>query len=93
VATREEAEAKLAKRPMREEYKRQLLSLVDALITADADEGISTDELMGVSGLSADKVRTALYDLEKLGIASNDTALLIRNANTLLMLHTGQDDA
>ena len=30
---------------------------------------------MGVSGLIAEKVRTALYDLEALGIASNDTAL------------------
>lgn len=75
VATREEAEEKLAKKPMQEDYRRQLLALVDALITADADEGISTDELMGVSGLSADRVRAALYDLEKLGIASNDTAL------------------
>ena len=31
--------------------------------------------LMGVSGLSAEGVRGALYDLERLGIASNDTAL------------------
>lgn len=75
VATLEEAEAKLAKRPLQADYKRQLLALVAALIEADADEGISTDELMGVSGLSPEKVRAALYDLETLGIASNDTAL------------------
>lgn len=75
VATLEEAEAKLAKRPLQEDYKRQLLALVAALIEADADEGITTDELMGVSGLSPEKVRGALYDLETLGIASNDTAL------------------
>ena len=30
---------------------------------------------MGISGMTADKVRAALYDLEKLGIASNDTSL------------------
>ena len=30
---------------------------------------------MGVSGLSAEGVRAALYDLESFGIASNDTAL------------------
>ena len=30
---------------------------------------------MGVSGLNAEGVRGALYDLERLGIASNDTAL------------------
>lgn len=75
VASLKEAQEKLAKREMREDYRRQLLALVNALISADPDEGISTDELMGSSGLSAEKVRTALYDLEKLGIASNDTAL------------------
>ncbi len=75
VATVAEAQLKLVKQPMQEDYRRQLLALVDALISADADEGISTDELMGISGLSAEKVRAALYDLEKLGIASNDTAL------------------
>jgi ATP-dependent DNA helicase RecQ len=69
------AREKLAKAPMVEAYRLQLLSLVEALMAADADEGISTDELMGVSGLSPEKVRAALYDLEKLGVSSNDTAL------------------
>ena len=75
VATVAAAEAKLAQRPLHENYKRQLLALVEALIEADADDGLSTDELMGVSGLSSEKVRAAFYDLEALGIASNDTAL------------------
>ncbi len=75
VRSVEEARDKLAKASMVEGYRRQLLSIVDALIAADADEGISTDELMGVSGLSPENVRKALYDLEQLGIASNDTAL------------------
>jgi ATP-dependent DNA helicase RecQ len=52
-----------------------LLALVEALIGAPADEGLSTDELMGVTGLGSEKLRTALHDLERLGIASNDTAL------------------
>ena len=75
VASVEEAREKLEKKPMTEEYRRQLLTLVEALIAANADEGVSTDELMGVAGLSPEGVRKALYDLEKLGIASNDTAL------------------
>ncbi|OGA46068.1 MAG: helicase [Betaproteobacteria bacterium RIFCSPLOWO2_12_FULL_62_13] len=75
VRSVEEAREKLAKASMVEGYRRQLLLIVDALISADADEGISTDELMGVSGLSPENVRKALYDLEQLGIASNDTAL------------------
>ena len=57
-------------------------SIAEKLIDADPDEGISTDELMGESGLSPEGVRAALYDLERLGIASNDTALTA-------FLHTG----
>jgi ATP-dependent DNA helicase RecQ len=75
VASLDEARLKLARQTMQADYQRQLLALVETLISADPDEGISTDELMGASGLSAEKVRAALYDLEKLGIASNDTAL------------------
>ena len=53
----------------------QLLKITEALIQANPDEGISTDELMAESGLTPEGVRNALYDLEQLGIASNDTAL------------------
>ena len=44
-------------------------------IAADADEGITTDELMGIARLSPEKLRQAMADLEQLGISSNDTAL------------------
>ncbi len=54
---------------------RQLLRIVEKLLQADPDEGISTDELMGATGLNAQGLRAALSDLEKLGLASNDTAL------------------
>lgn len=75
VASLEEAEKKLAKAQMTDEYRHKLLRIVEVLISADADEGISTDELMGAGGLTTDGVRRALYDLEQVGIASNDTAL------------------
>ena len=75
VSSVAEAAARLAKRGITDEYRQQLLSIVEALVDADPDEGISTDELMGVSGLSAEGVRGALFDLERVGIASNDTAL------------------
>ena len=71
----EEARSRLAKAPMTDDHRRRLLRIAETLIDADPDEGISTDELMGVSGLSAEGVRGALYDLERLGIASNDTVL------------------
>ena len=46
-----------------------------ALIDADADEGMSTDELMGVCGLASGGRSTSAVRPEQLGIASNDTAL------------------
>jgi ATP-dependent DNA helicase RecQ len=75
VATLADARAKLAAKPMQPRYRDQLLHVVEALMNASADEGISTDELIGASGLTSEEVRRALYDLEALGIASNDTAL------------------
>ena len=71
----EQASAKLKSARITYAYRRQLLAMSEALIEADADEGISTDELMAASGLTSDEVRRALYDLERLGIASNDTVL------------------
>ncbi len=70
-----EAGRKLAKRELRDDYRAQLLAIVRALVEADPDDGISTDELVGVSGLKPEGVRHAMFDLETLGIASNDTAL------------------
>jgi ATP-dependent DNA helicase RecQ len=75
IASLDEARKKLESKDIAPEYRKSLLAIVDALIGAPVDEGISTDELMIVSGLSSDKVRAAFYDLEALGLASNDTAL------------------
>ena len=71
----EEARAKLEREDLTDVYRGKLLTIAETLIDADPDEGISTDELMGVSGLSPEEVRGALHDLEQLGIASNDTVL------------------
>ena len=75
VRSKEEARAKLEKTHIRDAYRRQLLIIVERLIEADPDEGISTDELMAATGLTSEGVRGALFDLEQLGIASNDTVL------------------
>ena len=75
VDTVEEAGRRLGRADIAETYRRQLLRIAEWLIEADADEGVTTDELMGVSGLGPEGVRAALHDLERLGIASNDTAL------------------
>ncbi|MDE2822802.1 MAG: RecQ family ATP-dependent DNA helicase, partial [Chloroflexota bacterium] len=75
VRTVQEARERLDRRTMAEDYRRRLLRIVEALFEADADEGVTTDELMAVAGLSSEGVRKALYDLEESGIASDDTAL------------------
>lgn len=75
VASLDEARKKLAQKVIAPEYLQSLLAIVGALIGAPVDEGMSTDELMLVSGLSSEKLRAAFYDLESLGLASNDTAL------------------
>jgi ATP-dependent DNA helicase RecQ len=56
-------------------YRKSLLAIVERLFNTSADEGVSTDELMGVAGLTPGKLRKALHDLETLGLASNDTSL------------------
>ncbi len=70
-----EARSRLAKASVAHDYRQRLLRIVEALIDADPVEGISTDELMGISGLDPEGVRGALHDLEDLGIAINDMAL------------------
>ena len=82
VRSVEEVKKRLANVSITDTYRKQLLRIAEALIGADADEGVSTDELMGVSGLTSNGVRGAMYALESFGIASNDTVLTA-------FIHTG----
>ena len=75
VSSVEEARLKLDRASITATYHRQLLRIAEMLIGAGADQSVTTDELMSVSGLSPEGVRNAMYDLERLDIASNDTAL------------------
>ena len=76
VDSEEEARRRLAaRRNLTEERRQVLLRIVRALIGADPDEGVSTDELMGVTGLTSEGVQHAMHDLEHLGLARDDTAL------------------
>ena len=56
-------------------YRRQLLQIVRRLINSNSDEGITTDELSGVTGLTSEGVRNAMTDLARLGLVSNDAIL------------------
>ena len=75
VGSVDEANRRLAKARIADAYRRQLLLIAEALIGAGSDEGVTTDELMAVTGLGPEAVRGALYDLERFGIAGNDTVL------------------
>ena len=86
VDSAEEARKRLAGAAITNAYRGQLLRIAETLIEAPSDEGVTTDELMGVSRLASEGVRAALYDLERLGIASNDTVLTA-------FVHTGVERA
>ena len=76
VQSVDEARRRLdARKDLTETRRRTLLLLVEALIAANPDEGISTDELMGIAGLNSSQVRQAMHDLDHLGLVANDMAL------------------
>ena len=75
VNSMEDAKKKLQKAELIPKYANQLLTIVEALITSEPDQGVGTDELMGLTGFSSEELRGALYDLEHLGLVANDTAI------------------
>jgi len=76
VGTVEEAKKKIERREkLNRFYRQKLLDITRTLIQSDLDEGISTDDLMNITGFNSREVQKALHDLEELGIANNDTVL------------------
>ncbi|MDE0663696.1 MAG: RecQ family ATP-dependent DNA helicase [Candidatus Dadabacteria bacterium] len=71
----EEISGILRKKSVSPAYQEKLLSIVREIMNSDRDEGVSTDQLMYVSGLNAEEVASAMHQLESLGIASNDIAI------------------
>ncbi|WP_370160560.1 RecQ family ATP-dependent DNA helicase [Limimaricola soesokkakensis] len=77
VRTLDEAEARLRDAQITEARRQVLISLVRHLMSAAVDQGISTDELCGASGLSPSHLTRAMADLEALGIAQTDLAITV----------------
>ncbi len=75
VDSLEQARQRLAAARLDERDRAALLAIVDVLISARPDEGISTDELMLAARLEPLRLRRALAELDRLGIVGNDTAL------------------
>ena len=86
VRTFDEAAALLARQEITEKRRRQLLDIVRHMMNAPADQGISTDELTGVAGLTHRGLAKAMADLEMLGLARNDIALTVQ-------VHVGIENA
>lgn len=68
-----EAERKLAGAAAPD--RKKCLELIRILLAAPADEGLTTDELTAATGFDADGLCQALHLFDRLGIASNDTAM------------------
>lgn len=77
IRTLAEAEAILAKAAITGTRRKQLLDITRHLMNAPADQGISTDELAGISGLTGTKLNQGMADLEALGIARNDVVVTV----------------
>ncbi len=77
VRTIEEAKTRLNEAQITDARRAVLMSIVQHLMNAPVDQGISTDELCGASGLSPGQMNKAMSDLETLGIARNDLAITV----------------
>lgn len=77
VRTVQEAEARLARAGITKKRREQLMDIVRHVMNTPADQGITTDELTGVSGLSHRELSKTMADLETLGIARNDIAITV----------------
>ena len=71
----DEARKQLGSNSLDQSYRNKLLAIVEALVTADPTESITTDDLKFLTGLNREGVRDALFDLERFGISTNDAKL------------------
>ncbi|MCA0045339.1 RecQ family ATP-dependent DNA helicase [Celeribacter litoreus] len=77
VRTVAEAEARLSVADITDARRDKLMTIVRHVMNTPPDQGISTDELTGISGMSHRELSKAMTDLETLGIARNDIAITV----------------
>ncbi|MGB0904500.1 MAG: UvrD-helicase domain-containing protein, partial [Mangrovicoccus sp.] len=72
IGSIDEAKAKLDSAGITGTYRKALRAILRHIIVSDPDQGVSTDELTGLSGLSPQKLSRAMSDLESLDLLRND---------------------
>ena len=75
VSSLDEAEAVLRRQLGPDTAIEHYLSILSALIQAEDDEGLSTDDLMLATGLESHKLQSMLRELDRLRLLSNDTEI------------------
>ncbi len=77
VRTLEEARERLRRANLSAETTEKYASIVELLMSAEPNEGISTDELMQQTGIPSDECIRVLNALEQLGVLSNDLQISV----------------
>lgn len=71
----DEAQRRLASAGYSQERQRQLLELLKAILQAEPNKGLTTDDLALATGLNLREVSKAFDDLEQLGLLENDSQI------------------
>ncbi|PIB26676.1 helicase [Amylibacter kogurei] len=77
VRTIDDAAQRLNGAEITQTRRNQLLNIVRHIMNTQPDQGISTDELTGISGLSHRELSKAMADLETFNVARNDIAITV----------------
>jgi ATP-dependent DNA helicase RecQ len=77
VGSMEEAEAKLAQADLSDPIRERYRTVLRLVMGADAEDGISTDEIMAAAEIPADECFRTLNNLAALGLLSNDLGLRV----------------
>jgi len=77
VQTLEEAEAKLDRADLPPDVRERYRLVLELVMSAGAEEGISTDEIVHAAGIPAEECFRTLHNLETLGLLANDLGLRV----------------
>jgi ATP-dependent DNA helicase RecQ len=77
VQSLEEADAKLGRANLPPDARERYRRVLELIVSAEAEEGISTDEIVHAAGIAANECFRTLHNLEALGLLANDLGLRV----------------